>query len=83
MNEPYIGQIQLVPYQRYAPQDWMWCEGQMLNVAQHQALFSLIGNTFGGDGRLTFGLPNLKGKEPVPGVRYCISLAGSYPMPPD
>jgi microcystin-dependent protein len=58
----------------------MGCSGQLLPINQYQALFSLLGTNFGGDGRTTFALPNLKGKEPLPHLEYCIATAvGSYP----
>jgi len=78
MYEQFIGQIQLFPY-NYAPRDWAFCEGQLLQIVENQALFSLIGTTYGGDGKSTFALPNLKGKEPDPNMQYCISLQGIYP----
>ena len=50
-----------------------------MQISQNTALFSLLGTNFGGDGRTTFALPNLQGKEPVPGLRYCIAIQGIYP----
>lgn len=76
--EPFIGQIELFPY-NFAPKDWMSCEGQLLNISQHAALFSLLGTNFGGNGQTTFGLPNLQGKQPVPHLQYCIAINGFYP----
>lgn len=76
--EPFLGQIQLLPY-NFAPQYWAFCEGQILQIHDNSGLYSLIGTTFGGDGQTTFALPNLKGKEPVPGLRYCIALRGIFP----
>ena len=63
----------------YAPHRHARCEGQILRVSSYMPLFSLINNRFGGDGRETFGIPNLLGKGPVPGVDYYIALEGSYP----
>jgi microcystin-dependent protein len=74
----FIGQILLFAF-NYAPRQWMPCEGQMLQIVDNEALFSLVGAQYGGDGRTTFALPNLKGKEPVPGMRYCICTEGVYP----
>lgn len=74
----YIGQIQLFPY-NYAPQDWLFCQGQTLQVMQNQALFSLIGIKFGGNGSTTFMLPDLRGTEPIPGMQYAICTQGIYP----
>lgn len=49
----------------FAPRNWAYCQGQLLSIAQNQALFSLLGTTFGGDGRTSFGLPDLRGRTPV------------------
>jgi len=64
MSEPFIGQIILVPY-NFAPRGWAFCNGQLLPIAQYTALFSLLGTTFGGDGRTTFALPDLRGRVPI------------------
>jgi microcystin-dependent protein len=76
--EPLIGQIELFPY-NFVPKNWMSCTGQLLPIGQNQALFSLLGVNFGGDGRTTFGLPNLQGKAPAPNLQYCIAINGIYP----
>ena len=76
--EPFIGQIKLFPYD-YAPYYWAFCDGRLLTIQSNTALFSLISNTFGGDGRTTFALPDLRGAEPQPGNHYCIALMGYYP----
>ena len=57
----------------------MVCTGQLLPISQHTALFSLLGTNFGGDGKTTFALPDLKGKAPAPGLQYCIATQGIYP----
>jgi microcystin-dependent protein len=62
--EPFIGQIMAVAF-GYAPRGWAFCEGQLLPIAQNTALFSLIGTTYGGDGRTTFALPDLRGRVAV------------------
>lgn len=64
MSEPFIGEIRILPY-GYAPVNWAYCDGSLLSIAQHTALFAVIGITYGGDGRTTFGLPNLIGKVPL------------------
>lgn len=64
MIDPLIGQIVLFAFPR-APRGWAVCDGQLLQIAQNQALFSLLGTTYGGDGRTTFGLPDLRGRVPV------------------
>ena len=56
--DPYVGEIILVPY-HFVPSGWAICDGQLLQIMQYQALFSLLGTTYGGDGTTTFGLPNL------------------------
>ena len=62
--EPFIGQIQAFGF-NFAPRDWAHCDGQILAIASHTALFSLLGTTFGGDGRTTFALPDLRGRSIV------------------
>ena len=62
--EPFLGQLMLVPY-NFAPRGWAFCEGQLLPISQYSALFSLLGTTYGGDGRTTFGLPDLRGRVPI------------------
>ncbi|HNW97668.1 MAG TPA: tail fiber protein [Bacteroidales bacterium] len=77
-TEVYIGTIQLFGF-FFAPSGWLSCEGQTLNITQYQALFALIGNTYGGDGRTTFAVPNLNGAAPLPNMKYYIALTGLYP----
>lgn len=77
--QPFLGQITLFPY-NFAPQGWMSCEGQLLPINQNQALFSLLGTNFGGDGRTTFALPNLQTNDKgMQGLRYCIAINGVFP----
>lgn len=76
--EPYLGQIELFAF-NFAPQGWAFCEGQLLPINVNQALFSLLGTTYGGDGVGNFALPKLSGAEPLQGLRYCIALTGIYP----
>lgn len=64
MADQYIGEIRLFAIS-YTPRFWAACEGQVLKIADHSALFSLIGTLYGGDGRVSFGLPNLIGRAPV------------------
>lgn len=59
--EPFLGEVRLMPYS-FAPRGWMLCDGQLLPVSAHTALFSIIGTTYGGDGRSTFALPDLKAR---------------------
>jgi len=64
MAEPFLGEIRLFSW-GIVPQGWAQCNGQLLQVTQNQALFTLLGNKFGGDGKTTFALPNLQGRVPV------------------
>ena len=59
--DPYIGEIMTVGF-NFAPRGWSLCHGQLLPISQNTALFSLLGTTYGGDGRTTFGLPDLRGR---------------------
>lgn len=77
MYDCFLGLIILTPY-NFVPNHFAFCEGQLLAIAQNQALFSLIGTKFGGDGRETFALPDLKDKAPA-GLQYVIALQGIYP----
>lgn len=60
-SEPFIGQISYVAF-NFAPKGWAECKGQLLSIAQNQALFSLLGTDYGGDGMTTFALPNMQGR---------------------
>lgn len=64
MAEPFLGEIKIVSF-NYAPQGWAFCNGQQLPINQNQALFSLLGTTYGGNGQTTFALPNLRGQVPI------------------
>jgi len=64
MADPFLAEIRIFPY-NFAPRGWAFCDGQLLSIAQNTALFSLLGTNFGGDGRSTFGLPNLQGSAPL------------------
>lgn len=75
---PFLGQIQLFPY-TFAPKDWSLCDGKLLSIAQNQALFSLLGTNFGGNGQTNFALPNLLGAESIPNTNYYIALVGVFP----
>lgn len=86
-TEPWMGEIVTVPY-TFAPRGFAFCEGQKLAVSQNQALFSLLGTNYGGDGRTTFGLPDTRPLEAdakkrarasQPPFRYAIALTGLYP----
>ncbi|WP_420004418.1 phage tail protein [Arenibacterium sp. LLYu02] len=64
MSEPFVGEIRMFAG-NFAPRGWAFCDGQLLAVAQNDALFSLFGTTYGGDGRTTFGLPDMRGRIPI------------------
>lgn len=64
MSEPFLGQISMVGF-NFAPRGWALCDGQILPINQNQALFSLLGDTYGGDGRTSFALPDLRGRAAV------------------
>lgn len=64
MAEAYVGEIRLIAFS-YAPEGWLLCQGQELSISQYQALFALIGTTYGGNGTTTFKLPDLRGRVPV------------------
>ena len=78
--EPLLGSLLLVPY-NFAPQGWAFCQGQILPINQNQALFALIGTTYGGDGQSTFALPNLPAMNDANGIplNWVIALQGVFP----
>ena len=62
--DPFLGEISWFAG-NYAPRGWAFCDGQLLDIASHQALFALLGTTYGGDGRTTFALPDMRGRSPL------------------
>jgi microcystin-dependent protein len=64
VSDPFLSEIKLMSF-GFAPRGWALCNGQIMSINQNQALFSLIGNTYGGDGRTTFALPNLQARVPM------------------
>src|SRR5512135_649055 len=64
MAEPFLSEIRLMSFS-FAPRGWALCNGQLLPINQNQGLFSLLGTTFGGDGRVNFALPDLRGRTPI------------------
>src|SRR5579863_9294068 len=64
MSEPFLGEIKIISW-NFPPKGWAFCNGTLLPINQNQALFSILGTTYGGDGRVNFGLPNLQGRCPV------------------
>lgn len=76
--EYFLGQILLLPYDfnvRYLAH----CDGRSIQISENEALFSLLSDKYGGDGRTYFKLPDLRGAEPVPGLCYHIVMQGTYP----
>jgi microcystin-dependent protein len=61
MADPFVAEIRIFPF-NFAPKGWAWCNGQLLPISQNTALFSLLGTTYGGDGKSTFALPDLQGR---------------------
>ena len=64
MSEPFLAEIRMVGF-NFAPRGWAFCDGQILPINQNQSLYSLLGTTYGGDGRTSFGLPDLRGRTPT------------------
>jgi microcystin-dependent protein len=64
MSDPFLGEIKIISW-NYPPKGWAFCSGQLLPINQNQALFSLLGTTYGGNGQTTFGLPDFRGRVPV------------------
>ncbi len=76
-SDPYLGEVILFAG-NFAPRGWAFAEGQLLQIAQNQALFSILGTTYGGDGQTTFALPDTRGTEPAC-MHYIIALQGIFP----
>ncbi|MEZ5940531.1 MAG: tail fiber protein [Planctomycetaceae bacterium] len=72
MSEPFLAEVKIVGF-TFAPRGWAFCDGQILPINQNQSLYSLLGTTYGGDGRTTFALPDLRG-------RTAISVDGAHPQ---
>ena len=64
MSEPFLAEIRILGF-NFAPRGWAFCDGQILPINQNQSLYSLLGTTFGGDGRTSFAVPDLRGRTPV------------------
>lgn len=74
MADPFVAEIRIFPF-NFAPKGWAWCDGQLLPLSQNTALFSLLGTTYGGDGKSNFALPDLQGCAPMhPGQGPGLSL---------
>ncbi len=76
MADPFVAEIRIFPF-NFAPKGWAWCDGQLLPLSQNTALFSLLGTTYGGNGKSNFALPDLQGRAPMhPGQGPGLSLHG-------
>lgn len=64
MSEPFLAEVRIVGF-NFAPRGWAFCDGQILPISQNQSLYSLLGTTYGGDGRTSFALPDLRGRTPI------------------
>jgi microcystin-dependent protein len=64
VGQPYVGEIRIVGF-NFAPAGWAFASGQLMAISQNETLFNLVGTTYGGDGQVTFGLPNLQGRMPM------------------
>lgn len=74
MADPFVAEIRIFPF-NFAPRGWAWCNGQILPISQNTALFSLLGTTYGGDGKSNFALPDMMGRSPMhPGQGPGLSL---------
>ncbi|HEX8710119.1 MAG TPA: tail fiber protein [Pyrinomonadaceae bacterium] len=79
MGTPFLGEVRIVAF-TYPPKSWAFCNGQLLPINQNQALFSLLGTAYGGNGQTTFGLPDLRGRTPIHmGNNYTPGQAGGQP----
>ncbi len=76
--DPFLGQIELFPYS-FTPRNWALCDGQLLSINEYQALYTLLGTKFGGNGTTTFGLPDLRNAAIGQYNQYYIALQGIYP----
>ncbi len=76
MSEPFLAEIKIVGF-NFAPRGWAECDGQLLPISQNQSLFSILGTTYGGDGRTTFALPDLRGRTPI---HADSSIGTSHPL---
>jgi len=76
MSDPFLGEIKIFSF-GFTPRNWAVCNGQLLPINQNQALFAILGTTYGGNGRTTFALPNLQGRVPVhAGSQFTLGQAG-------
>ncbi len=77
-NEDFVGEIKLFPY-NFDPSGYIRCDGRTLNISEYNALYALIGTTYGGNGSTTFALPDMRSMEPSEYTKYCINPVGLFP----
>jgi microcystin-dependent protein len=81
MADPFVAEIRILPFNQFAPKGWAFCDGQLMAISQNTALFSLLGTNYGGDGKSTFGLPDMQGRAPMnqgqstTGINYDVGQA--------
>jgi microcystin-dependent protein len=80
MADPFIAEIRIFPF-NFAPKGWAWCDGQLLPLSQNTALFSLLGTTYGGNGKSNFALPDLQGRAPMHPGRGQVSACTIWAKP--
>lgn len=76
--QPFLGQVEAFAF-NYAPQNWLPCDGRLLSISQNTALYALLRNTYGGDGKSTFALPKLAPLSPA-GPNFYIAIVGIFPQ---
>ena len=83
MSEAYVGEVRGFAFPN-APNGWMACDGRLLGIGGNTGLYSLLGTTYGGDGKSTFALPNITGSDPITGqtLHYFIAVGGIFPPRP-
>jgi len=75
MKEYFLGEIKMFSF-NFVPRDFMECDGRLISIQENTALYSLLGDKYGGDSRTVFGLPSMKGDK---NMKYCICIFGVYP----
>jgi microcystin-dependent protein len=82
MSDQFIAEIRIFPF-NFAPTEWAFCQGQLLSISENTALFSVLGTNYGGDGRVTFGLPNLQGSIAMHTTQFSSSPFGQFVLGQD
>ncbi|MEP9361101.1 tail fiber protein [Sphingomonas sp. KR3-1] len=79
--DPFVGEVMLFSGS-FCPEHWLDADGRILPVRNYEVLYSILGPTYGGDGRTNFAIPDLRKAAPGPHLRYCIAVRGDYPRRP-